>query len=428
MARKVRDKELDTRGARQKLTARGKPYWRTIEKGTHLGYRRLKGRAGTWWARHYVGNQEYITESVGEADDFSDADGVKILDYWQAQKAARASMVTRAHIAAGKSQALTVARAVEDYLDFLDTNRKSGEDARIRYEAFIKPELGDIEVNKLTGDQISKWHVALTKKPPRLRTKKGEAQNYSDPDKNPEALRRRRATANRTLTVLKAALNRAWRNKRKQVPSDDEWRSVEPFENADAARVRYLSIAETKRLVNGCEPDFRRLVQSALETGARYGELANLKVKDFNRDSGTLAVPVSKTGKPRHIVLTEDGVKFFGQLCAGRSGNELMLTKADGSQWEKSHQKRPMDEAVERAKISPAINFHGLRHTWASLAVMEGVPLLVVAKNLGHIDTRMVEKHYGHLAPSYIAEAIRAGAPRFGFKSDGKIVDMERAR
>jgi hypothetical protein len=36
-------------------------------------------------------------------------------------------------------------------------------------------------------------------------------------------------------------------------------------------------------------------------------------------------------------------------------------------------------------------------------------------------DTRMVEKHYGHLAPSYIADAIRAGAPRFGFKPDPKL-------
>ena len=40
---------------------------------------------------------------------------------------------------------------------------------------------------------------------------------------------------------------------------------------------------------------------------------------------------------------------------------------------------------------------------------MNGVPLIVVAKNLGHSDTRMVEKHYGHLAPSYVAVAIRAG-------------------
>jgi hypothetical protein len=44
---------------------------------------------------------------------------------------------------------------------------------------------------------------------------------------------------------------------------------------------------------------------------------------------------------------------------------------------------------------------------------MNKVPLMVVAQNLGHADTRMVEKHYGHLAPSFVADAIRAGAPPF---------------
>jgi integrase len=77
-----------------------------------------------------------------------------------------------------------------------------------------------------------------------------------------------------------------------------------------------------------------------------------------------------------------------------------------------------MHEAVTRAKITPPISFHGLRHTWASHAVMNGVPLLVVAKNLGHSDTHMVEKHYGHLAPSY----IRAGAPRFGAEAEARVV------
>jgi hypothetical protein len=56
---------------------------------------------------------------------------------------------------------------------------------------------------------------------------------------------------------------------------------------------------------------------------------------------------------------------------------------------------------------------------------MKGVLLLVVAKNLGHSDTRMVEKHYGHLAPSYIADAIRKGAPKFGFKSDKRVVALK---
>jgi integrase len=101
-----------------------------------------------------------------------------------------------------------------------------------------------------------------------------------------------------------------------------------------------------------------------------------------------------------------------------------MLRKANGTAWTMSHQLRPMAEAVERAKIKPAISFHGLRHTWASLAVMNGVPLMVVARNLGHADTRMVEKHYGHLAPSFIADAIRDGAPQFGFKPNRKIVTL----
>ena len=48
----------------------------------------------------------------------------------------------------------------------------------------------------------------------------------------------------------------------------------------------------------------------------------------------------------------------------------------------------------------------------------------VDGREYGHSDTRMVEKHYGHLAPSYIADAIRAGAPRFGFKPDPKLATL----
>ena len=84
-----------------------------------------------------------------------------------------------------------------------------------------------------------------------------------------------------------------------------------------------------------------------------------------------------------------------------------------------------MTDACKRAKIAPPVSFHVLRHTWASLAVMAGAPLMVVARNLGHADTRMVERHYGHLAPSYIADAIRAAAPKFGIKPERKVVSIE---
>jgi integrase len=70
-----------------------------------------------------------------------------------------------------------------------------------------------------------------------------------------------------------------------------------------------------------------------------------------------------------------------------------------------SDQCRLMEDACPHAHVTPRITFHGLRHTWASLAVMNGVPLLV-AKNISATATPalvdMVEHHYGHLAPSYI--------------------------
>jgi hypothetical protein len=47
---------------------------------------------------------------------------------------------------------------------------------------------------------------------------------------------------------------------------------------------------------------------------------------------------------------------------------------------------------------------------------MNGAPLMVMAGALGHADTRQIEKHYGHLAPSYAADAIRKAAPRYGIK------------
>ena len=117
-----------------------------------------------------------------------------------------------------------------------------------------------------------------------------------------------------------------------------------------------------------------------------------------------------------HVHLTDETQDFLQAACAGRHNNDLIFPRTDGEPWGKSQQQALIREASERAGIAPAVNFHVTRHTFASHAVMNGAPLLVVAQALGHTDTRMVEKHYGHLAPSYAADAIRKAAPRFGIK------------
>jgi hypothetical protein len=52
-----------------------------------------------------------------------------------------------------------------------------------------------------------------------------------------------------------------------------------------------------------------------------------------------------------------------------------------------------------------------LRHTHASILAMRSVPMAVIARQLGHADTRMTERHYAHLAPNYVADTIRASFP-----------------
>ena len=135
-----------------------------------------------------------------------------------------------------------------------------------------------------------------------------EAQSPQGDMDDPEVRRQRKSSSNRVLTILKAALNLAYANG--NAPSDHAWKRVKPFKDADAARIRYLTIAEAQRLINAADPEFRVLVQAALMTGARYSELCRLRVEDFNPDSGTLHIRTSKSGKPRHVTLTEEGADF----------------------------------------------------------------------------------------------------------------------
>lgn len=224
------------------------------------------------------------------------------------------------------------------------------------------------------------------------------------------------------LTVLKAALNHAVKARR--IAGDDAWRHVSAFREVSAARPRWLSDDEARRLVNACQPDFRPMVIAALLTGLRYGELAALRVADFDADSGTLRVRTSKSGKARDVALTDEGSVFFATTAAGKRSTELMLSRPDGRAWGKSHQTRLVTEACENGGIVPAASFHALRHTYSSRLVMKGVPLFVVATQLGHRDTRMVEHHYGHLAPSYVADTVRAAFGELGITEKSNVAAL----
>ncbi len=426
MARTVRNAKIDTRSARAKLTQRREPYWTVLTQGCAIGYRKGKN-GGSWIARWRAPDGKQHYRAIGAADDAlnQEESGTAVLAYRESQEQARDWFVAcgrEAEDQTGKPRGpYTVADAMKDYFDWLrGEGKKNTKDASTRADALILPTLGTIELDNLTPEQIRDWRTGLVEAPPRLRTRRGQEQQFRDTTGDPETARRRQATANRTLTILKAALNYAWAANK--VASRDTWQRVKPFKNVDVARVGYLEKNQITRLVNACNPGFRPLVQAALLTGCRYGELAALRVADFNPDKGgTLHVRQSKSGKSRRVVLTDEGHRFFEAVTAGREGNDLMLPRPDGDPWARTQQQRPMQEASKRAKISPATNFHSLRHTYASLLVMADVPLVVVAENLGHADTRMCEKHYAHISETYRAETIRSKAPKLGIVEESNV-------
>ncbi len=447
MARTKRSAKIETRSARLKTSVEtGKMHQEPLAPGLYLAYRKPdKGGSGSWFARW--NNEGKISQTrLGIADDFQDADGQTILTYAQAQAAAGEWFKLREHQALHgddsqpQSGPLTVWDAVTRYLKKIeDDGAKSVYDARLRAELWIKPTLGDIEVAKLTKPKVEAWRKSITESAPKRNAK--NPKNAEDTEAKPldeEAKRKRKSTSNRTLTILKAALNTA-RTERWVVCPPDAWELVKPYRDVEEARQEYLQPKDQTRLLNAIqEPDFKRLVAGAMATGARYGDLCRMKVGDFDPSgTGSVFFPNPKQKKSYRVLLTEEGRAFFLELVAGRKKDELMFirdnperrknTGQEGAQgWMKNDQTRRMKEACKAAEL-PNIGFHQLRHSYASALVAAGMPLALVAKFTGHSDTRMLEKHYAHLAPSDLSRALKAFAPTLGLPG-GKIKELEIKR
>ncbi len=428
MPRSARDDKLDTRSARLRLSPRHSPYWRNIQEGRAIGYRRPSaGRAGQWQARFLDrdDNEKRVWRfaSLGTADDLLDADGIDTLNFAQAQDKAREWFSALTQERRGSAKPITVTDAMTAYVS--DYKARGGKDVKgleTTIAAHITEKLGEKKVASLNAAVIRAWHHALANAAPRVRTSNKPGKQKAPPKPlaagDIEGQRARRASANRILTVLKAALNLAFQDGK--VEGDSAWRRVAPFKGADAPRIRYFTDAEAKQLVNAADEVFRPMIQAALLSGARYGELARLRAADLNLIAGTLHIRAGKTGKSRDVALTDEGIKFFKAQGAGKIGIALMLTQPGGEPWGKSHQFRPMRAACKAANISPAIGFHILRHAYASRLVMAGVPLGVVAAQIGNSEA-ICAKHYAHHSPQSVAETVRCATAELGIVQDSNL-------
>ncbi|HEY4009071.1 MAG TPA: tyrosine-type recombinase/integrase [Acidobacteriaceae bacterium] len=392
-----------------------------IAESQHLGYRRT-GQRGTWIARYYTPEHGRRFHAIGVADDTVEGDGIQVFSFQQALEAAQKwiAETARADDNGVHLGPYSVAMACQDYMQHRERRLNEADDkkraAKLHQDqttinAHILPRLGSLKLSELTHGRLVKWRDALADVAPRVRSKAGKPQAFRELSE--DGRRARKATANKILGVLKAVLNYA-KSHKKAVATDDAWIDVKPFKGVDKPRVRFLSHDEIETFIPACNDDFAELVKGALLTGCRYGELAAMTAGNFDKKHGTVFVAESKNGEPRYVELNAEAVAFLTHITQGRNTSERIFMQSDGKPWTKNEQQRPMIAACTASKIE-GVSFHILRHTYASHAVMNGMPLRIVAKNIGHKDTRITERHYAHLSKSYEQEMIRAHAPKFGF-------------
>jgi integrase len=178
------------------------------------------------------------------------------------------------------------------------------------------------------------------------------------------------------------------------------------------ARERFLTVEEANRLkaaVAGSKnTQLQYIVGMLLQTGARLRELLEARWEHFDLERRNWLIPTSKTGRHRHVPLTEDALAIIEALPRFE-GCPWLVPNPDTLQPFVSI-KHGWQQAIAKAKL-PGLRIHDLRHSAASFMVNNGVDLFAVGKVLGHASYQSTQR-YSHLANDTLLAAVEAGAAK----------------
>jgi integrase len=304
------------------------------------------------------------------------------------------------------SQAPTVRELADRYLEEHARVKKKPSSQKFderTIERVIVPAFGTVQVCDVTGEDVGRLHHSLSKTP---------------------------VMANRVLALLSKMFNLAERWELRADHSNP-CRHIERYQ--EQRRQRFLSPTELARLgeaLSRTEQEGTEIRAAGLAirllilTGARRGEILNLKWDHVDLEARRLVLPDSKTG-PKIIPLNSPAVDLLSELA-----------EKDGSEWVIPGLK-PRQPLVgltriwyrirKEAKLED-VRLHDLRHSFASVAADTGVPLLVIGRLLGHTQA-VTTARYAHLADDPLREATeRIGARVAAALSGQTDVDDARAQ
>ena len=196
------------------------------------------------------------------------------------------------------------------------------------------------------------------------------------------------------LAIVRAAINMARREELTDfVPNFPRLKPSKP-------RNRWLTHQEEERLVAAAAKHLKPLIQFAVDTGGRRGELLGLDWRNVDLSSRRVMFTETKNGEDRSVRLCERAYQSL--LALGPKEQGPVFTWGGNAIKDVKH---AFDHARIEADLED-VRFHDLRHTFASRLVQGGVPLYEVMNLTGHKSLSMVQR-YAHLAPEFQEAAIR---------------------
>ena len=218
-------------------------------------------------------------------------------------------------------------------------------------------------------------------------------------------------TVQREITFVKALLNRALRWGRIEKNPADKL----SVKGSNVRRDRILNPEELDRLLEATSPQGRDVIQLALLTGMRKGEIRGLLERDCDFLRDELHIRESKTGSriiPMHPIVRE----ILWRKMQGIEDQPLFSPAFH----------RAFELAVRRTGLRD-LRFHDLRRSAASYLIMSGADPKSVQEILGHKDMRMTMDVYTRVSKAHVKEAIgRLRLPGSGEKAPAAIPSYNR--
>jgi integrase len=236
----------------------------------------------------------------------------------------------------------------------------------------------------------------------------------------------RPATVNRLFMFVSGVLAEAVR--RGYIDRNPASRIPQLPEHND--KLRWLTDAEEERLLAFAPDYIKPLILTAIHTGMRKGEVLRLKRADLDFEQRLLQVTQAKNHRVRYIPMNDTLMELLRSIPAfvGKNGPSPYVFTNPETGVGFTNIDHGYREAVRKAGLT-GVNFHTLRHTFASRLVQAGVPLNTVRELLGH-GTMQVTMRYAHLAPNNLHEAVAVLAKKGSAGSpakDKKLVVLKHA-